>query len=329
MSNVNKVILWLVIIAASSGTVTAVILLRIARRSTKTLSGAVIARNVDPNKEVPIAGVQITAVDGLPGRDSTSDSLGFFRITVPKWIRRSRPVVLEFRHPGYQQLDLPVTAGNELYVIRMTPNRPETRTKLKRPPVSISNITVRYTVKATTALNVGTRVKPFQVVNTANVPCNGHGPCSPNGKWRAGVGSAVLDAGEGNVFRNVQVSCIAGPCPFTRIDSNGFSDGGRRIMVSAWDWSDTATFLIEADVFHPMVSDDVRVTYPVVFGQTLSFTVPVSGEGVSIEADVNRDAIVFPLGPDLYLIWASCVAPVIQGQTKVFRCEAKPGYRFQ
>jgi hypothetical protein len=300
-----------------------------ATRPSISLTGAVVSRSADAAREQPIAGVQITATAGLLASDCKSDSSGLFRITLPQGSRLGQRVELQFRHPGYRLLDVSVPAGNKLYVIRMTPDRHQAQPDSKRPLVGVSNVTVRYTVKATTALNVGSQVRTFQVVNTGNVPCDGSPICSPNGKWKAAIGSALLDAGEGNVFRNVQVFCIAGPCPFTRINSSGFSNGGRRLMVSALDWSDTATFLVEADVFHPMVSDDVRISYPFWYGQALSFAVPASAEGVCLEADLNGNPIVFPLGPEYLLSWASCVSPVTEGQTRVYRCELKPGYRFQ
>jgi hypothetical protein len=329
MNTTRRVIIWIAVALALGGTAAALVLIYVARRAPITLKGAVIALNSDVDRQQPLTDVNIRVIDGFPASDCKTDSSGFFRITLPKWIMQGHRVMLQFRHPGYHPLDLPAAAGDELYVVRMMPDRPERLVQTHRPLISISNITIRYTVKATTSLNVGSQVRTFQVVNTGNVPCNGRDPCSPDGKWKAAIGSAILDAGEGDVFHNVRVSCIAGPCPFTKIESNGFSQGGRRITVSATDWSDTATFLVEADVFHPMASDDVRIAYPVVFGETLSFTVPPSAEGVSIEADVNGDAIVFPLGPDLLLPWASCVTPVNQAQTRIYRCELKPGYRFK
>jgi hypothetical protein len=44
---------------------------------------------------------------------------------------------------------------------------------------------------------------------------------------------------------------------------------------------------------------------------------------------LNGTAIVFPLGPNLFLSWADCNARVNADQTKVYRCELKPGYRFR
>jgi len=140
-----------------------------------------------------------------------------------------------------------------------------------------------------------------------------------------------MDAGAGNEFRNVRASCIAGPCPFTRIDSSGFAQGGRNISATALDWSDTATFLMEAEVFHAAITSNVSRTYPVIFGRALNFTLPPTQEGVSIEADVNGTPMVFPLGPELYLSWATCTVrtnAADEERSNVYRCELKTGYRF-
>jgi hypothetical protein len=194
----------------------------------------------------------------------------------------------------------------------------------------VTNIRVRYTVNSQSNVNIGSAVKAFQVINQANVACNGRLPCSPDGMWKASSGSASLDAGPDNEFRDVRASCIAGPCPFTRIDSSGFANASRNITVSALDWSDTATFLLEAEVFRTAISSNVRRSYPVVFGRALNFTLPPTQEGVSIEADVDGTPMVFPLGPELYLSWANCTARNSPDpeKTTVYRCELKPGYRF-
>ena len=78
-----------------------------------------------------------------------------------------------------------------------------------------------------------------------------------------------------------------------------------QLQVAALNWSDTATFLVEAEVFRPMVSNVVRNSYPVVFGRVLSFTLPADAEGPSLEAEIGGTNIVFPLGPKLKLSWAS------------------------
>jgi hypothetical protein len=138
-----------------------------------------------------------------------------------------------------------------------------------------------------------------------------------------------LDAGKGNEFRNVRVSCIAGPCPFTRIEHETVSGDGRHLNVAAQDWSDTATFLVEAEVVHPAEIDIVRESYPAIFGRSLSFSLPASAEGPSIEAELNGETIVFPLGPNLSLGWAQCTEGKNKDQITRYRCELRPGYRFQ
>lgn len=291
-----------------------------------SLRGAVTVQDADSRKEQPVADVEVTA--DLATGTAKSDATGFFSLELRGFVRRGHPVVLHFRQPQYRPLDVPDFVGDKLYVVHMLP-RASAANSTGRPEVKVANVRVRYSGRAMTEFNVGSAVKTFQIENKGNVPCKGQRPCSPDGKWRAALGSASLDAGTGNEFRNARASCIAGPCPFTRIDSDHFSQGGQTIMVLARDWSDTTTFLLEAEVIKPMVSQIVHESYPVIFGEGLNFTLPSTAEGVSIEAELDGQMIVFPLGPELFLSWASCNARVNPDQTKVYRCELKPGYRFQ
>lgn len=77
-----------------------------------------------------------------------------------------------------------------------------------------------------------------------------------------------------------------------------------------------------------MVSDAVRYSYPLIFGNTINFTLPPSAEGISLQADLNGQSIVFPLGPALILSWADCTGRTSTDNTRVFRCELRPGYRW-
>jgi hypothetical protein len=212
----------------------------------------------------------------------------------------------------------------------MAPIVAPAREELPRAQTVVSNIRVRYTVNSQSETNIGSAVKVFEVTNTGNVPCRHQSPCSPDGYWKASIGSADLDAGPGNEFRDARASCISGPCPFTRIDSSGFVHGGRTITASAVDWSDTATFLLEAEVFHTGIVSNVRESYPVIFGRALQFTLPPTQEGVSFEADVSGTPMVFPLGPEIYLSWATCTARTESADEKstVYQCELKPEYKF-
>lgn len=294
-----------------------------------SLQGSVMVQDADTRKQRPIADVQVLAEDGKATGTAKTDSTGFFRVTLPKGIRRGDPIEFHFRHPRYLRLDVKDFVGDKLYVVRMVPLPDKTAMPPGKPEVKVSNVRLRYSIKSRTDVNVGSAVQTFEIQNKGNVPCKGQHPCSPDGKWKAALGSTTLDAGAGNEFRNARVSCIAGPCPFTRIEADRFSAGGQVIMVTARDWSDTAMFLVEAEVFHPMASQVVHQSYPVIFGQALNFTLPPSAEGVNMQADMDGQTIIFPIGPSLFLSWANCNGRVNPDQTRVYRCELKPGYRFQ
>jgi hypothetical protein len=319
--------IWAAIIVAAAVVIAGLLWTRPHQRP-MVLRGAVIRQDADPRKELPVSDVEISALsNGSVIGVGKSDASGSFAIALRTRIWIGRAITLTFKHADYEPLEMREFAGDKLYLAHLQPISREVE-KAKHTDVVVSNVLARYSIKTTTAANVGSAVKSFEVPNQGNVPCRKQAPCSPDGKWKASVGSATLDAAEGNEFRNARTSCIAGPCPFTQIEAADFSNGGRSLEVSALNWSDTTTFLLEAEVFHPMVSDMVRTSYPVIFGQALNFTLPGTAEGVSVQAEVNGETIIFPLGPNLYLSWADCNARVNADQTKVYRCELKPGYKF-
>jgi hypothetical protein len=304
-------------------------------RQSIPIEGAVIQRDADTKKQVPIADVVITASDGVASATTRSEASGHFKLVLQKKVLSDTPVAVSFQHPSYEPLDMNVQTGrlqtqDALHVAAMIPIPPATVAKPSHPEAVVSNVRVRYTLNSRTETNVGSAVKTFQVVNTGNVPCNQQTPCSPDGKWKASSASESLDAGADNTFSNVRASCIAGPCSFTRIDSSGFIHGGRNITVSALNWSNTATFLMEAEVYHTAISSNVRQLYPVIFGRTFNFTVPPTQEGVSLEAEIDGSPMVFPLGPALNLSWATCTVrtDTEKEKTTVYGCELKPGYKF-
>jgi hypothetical protein len=299
------------------------------RHRLRTLQGAVVMLDSDARKEIPISGVDISATIGKTTESAKSDSSGFFLINVPPGTRRGEPMMLDLQRPDFRPVALHEYVGDQLYVVHMLPRTAVPPEEDHHPAIRISNVTVRFSVKTVTQANIGSAVTTFQVVNRGNVLCKNQYPCSPDGRWKAALGSTSIDAGAGNEFRDLRVSCIAGPCPFTRIEPNRVSHGGQIISVSARDWSDTATFLVEAEVLHPMPTEIGHEFYPVIFGKGMSFTLPPAVEGVTIEADVDNQDIFFPLGPALFLSWANCSSSVNPDQTKVYRCELKPGYKFQ
>lgn len=304
------------------------------RPRTITLEGAVMRSDSDPRRQQPIADATITASNEISTTTTQSSASGHFKLVLEGPVWPQSIIHLSVQHPDYQPFDLSfqdeLRAPNRLFIVALDPNAPEVRAKSAGPTSVVSNIRVRYTVNVRTDRNIGSAVQTFQVVNGGNVPCNHQTPCSPDGKWKASTGSVTLDAGPGNIFRDARASCIAGPCPFTSINSSGFADGGRTITASALDWSDTATFLLEAEVFSDSIDSSVRESYPVIFGNTLHFTLPPTQEGVSIEAEINGTQMVFALGPDLYLSWADCTARASSENDKstVYQCELKPDYRF-
>lgn len=328
MSRGILILIGIAIVLAAAG-ITAWLLMRrqyAPRPLRLTVEGAVLRQGV-ADKQVPLAGAVVAVRnDGRLVSASTSDD-GFFHLRVTAAADRF-PLTLSVQRPGYWPESRPLTPTPRLYVIRLFP------TRLRRPPapqrqIPVANVLVRYTVLRTTAVNVGSSARTFQVRNQANQPCR-HRPCSPHHRWQAAAGELILDAGQGNLFHNARVSCIAGPCPFTRMDAPQYLRGGRVLRVSALNWSDTATFLVEAEVFHPMASTSVRRSYPVIFGRVLNFTVPANAEGVSLEATVKGLTIVYPLGPqpNPVLPWTSCINNLIRNRSVAFRCTLQPGYRF-
>ncbi len=299
------------------------------------VEGAVIRRDPDTRKELPIEDVAVTATDGVVSASARSDASGYFKVILERQVWSGQPIVVHFEHAEYEPSEFQLPAArlmidDKLHVVSMIPIDVPVAPGPSRKESVVSNIRVRYTINSRTESNVGSAVKTFQVFNKGNVPCVKDELCSPDKKWKAATGSASLDAGQDNSFGNVRASCIAGPCPFTKIDASGFEHGGRNISVSALNWSDTATFLLEAEVFHTAISSNVRQSYPVVFGRTLNFTLPPTQEGVSLEAELDGAPMVFPLGPNLYLSWATCTARTNpdKEKTTVYRCLLKPGYRF-
>jgi hypothetical protein len=327
MTRAHKIEAWIAFAVAIVLTASTLALIQWQRQKPIAIRGAVLVQDSDPRKQLPIAGVEVSAGD-LASVEVTSNSSGFFYLKLRKPIRKGHALVLEFHHRQYQPLVVHDIVSSQLYVVHLVPvsNKPA---PANQPVVKVTNVRVRYTVKGMTEVNVGSAVKTFEIENKGNVPCKGQGVCSPDGRWKAADASGSLDAGAGNEFRDARASCIAGPCPFTKIEEDHFSEGGQVITVAARDWSDTTTFLLEAEVFRTMETQSERWSYPVIFGEGLSFTLPSSAESVSIEADVNGQTIIFPLGPALFLNWASCDARVNPDKARVYSCAPKPGYSFQ
>lgn len=299
----------------------------------RNLTGVVLVDDPDIGKQRPIANVRVE----VGNLSALTDASGLFRFKLPPlslltgWRLNRRPTLngvrLNLQHPDYVPFQLTVAPDGRLFVLRMKPV--STGTPATAAEIPVSDVRVRYTESARTSLDTGSALKSFDVVNKGNVPCDGHQPCSPDGKWKAAIGGASLDAGEGNEFREARVSCVAGPCPFSRIEKDGFSRNSRNISVTVRNWSDTVSWVLEAEVTRTSMSDLVRLSYPLILGRGLNFSLPPSGEGPSIEANVAGAEVVYPLGPGLTVSWADCSLQLAKDLTKSYRCDLKPGYRFQ
>ena len=330
-----KKIIWIMIGCAVLATLLLVALLHRWRPKLATIQGAVIRRDQDTRKQLPIGNVLVTATRGKTEVSAHTDSSGYFKITFPDPIWPGQTVYMHFAGDGYSPLDLSLrmvfrSTVRRLVVAAMSPLPVKVAVNSNTPAVTVANVRIRYTVNTEQDENIGSMVKTFQIVNQGNIPCRRRGPCSPDGNWKATAGSITMDAGQGNEYRDVRASCIAGPCPFTQIDPSGFMHGGRIITVSALNWSSTATFLVEAEVFHTSIGSNVRESYPVIYGRLFNFILPATQEGASIEAEINGQPMIFPLSPDLYLSWATCAEK--QGpeanKSMLYRCDLKPGFQF-
>ena len=333
----RKWIVW-ISVGVVAATVITLLVVRSHRWRPRTISiqGAVISKDPDTQRELPIANATVTATDGLMTVQTQSDASGYFHLKFRANMWPGQALTLSFRHPDYESYGLTLHPGirlstQKLYIAKMAPIRRAAAPRNSPKSSVVSNIRIRYTVNSQGDTNIGSVAKTWQVVNKGNVPCNRQAPCSPDGLWKAATGTITMDAGPDDEYRDVRASCIAGPCPFTRIDSSGYSQGGRVIKATALDWSDTTTFLLEAEVFRAAIASTVRESFPVIFGQALNFTLPPNAEGPSIEADLDGTPMVFPLGPDLYLSWANCSGRTTRESehASVYRCELKPGYKFK
>jgi hypothetical protein len=307
----------------------AVVLVKRSRpREPLHMSGVVLRDDPDPSKQVPLAGATIQAVSSNSSILIKSDTAGFFKIDLePSW-ERDRKIALTFQHDGYQSFETGGWRDGQICIARMMPIERVTPVASKHTGVAIGEVRIRYSIKSTTTTNVGSVAKPFEARNQGPMPCNGASVCSSDGKWRATLNSQVFDAGSGNEYRNARLSCIAGPCPFSKVTNQNLEQPGRIIKVSVLNWADTVTYFLEAEVARTAVANIVRYLYPFISGPAMNFTLPPGSEGPSVEADLGGSEIVFPLGPELRMSWATCTATPAADRTMQFRCELKDGYEF-
>jgi hypothetical protein len=339
MSINRKVLLWVMI--GFTAVLAGIVAYRLRKgKALISISGAVLQQDADLGKQLPIANADVSLghasgedPDDDPRYDlsigsATTDSAGLFHLKLQPDVYIGQMATLRVSHPNYQPTNVPIDLEDHLYIVRMAPIKSSDDSSLRATNV-LSDIRVRYATRSQISVDAGSATKTFEVVNAGNVPCDRHRPCSPDGKWKAAIGGASLDAGESNSFHEARVSCISGPCPFSKIEKDSFSAGGRYIGVTVRNWSDPVLYLIEAEVTHATSGDEVLHAFPAVFDRAMRFTLPPLAEGPSIEANLNGEDIIFPLGPTLALSWATCTVESAKDGTKLYHCLLKSNYRFR
>ena len=112
----GKKIVWAIIAVAAVVVIVLVVreqrLQSIRMRRMVPIEGAVIQHDVDTKNQVPIADVVITASDGVTSAKTRSEASGFFRVVFESDMLSGKPIVVSFRHPEYEPLDLTVQTGN-------------------------------------------------------------------------------------------------------------------------------------------------------------------------------------------------------------------------
>lgn len=298
-----------------------------------TLEGSVLKQDADPSKRTPIPEVTVTAMRGNTEVIQKTDPTGYFTVSLSGGIESGADLSLTFVKEGYKTIQMtPNQPGDQLYIVQMEPVSAPAALKMQRVQApakisSIKDVRVRYSFKDHSTIPVGAIAKEFLAPNKGNIPCRDQAPCSPDGKWKATTTILPIDTDPGNEFRNVRISCIAGPCHFLKVDP-GITEHVTRLKISVLNWSDTAAFLVEGDVIRTMVTNIVRQSYPFIIGNTMSFALPPTSESLSIEANVDGKLIIFPVGPTLDLSWANCNVDTSTAGDKTYRCQLKPGYEF-
>src|SRR5580704_13937246 len=150
----RKKVIWTMIAVVAAAVIGLLLFQRAQRlrlvqeRLSVPIEGAVIQRDADSKKELPIADVVVTASDGVRSAATRSDSSGYFKLVLHKRVLSDLPITVTFRHPRYQPLDLTVQTGrletaNQLHVAALVPIVPtpaKAPVRNPRPPTVVSNI---------------------------------------------------------------------------------------------------------------------------------------------------------------------------------------------
>src|ERR1035437_2395695 len=104
--NWKRLAVWASVVIVGAAIVTALVV-RSHRWRPRAVSiqGAVIRRDQDTRKELPISDVVVTASDGIVTTSTQSDASGYFNLKFRANVWPAKQLSLRFRGPGYEPLD--------------------------------------------------------------------------------------------------------------------------------------------------------------------------------------------------------------------------------
>src|SRR5512146_1040620 len=116
------------VIAVIAGAVAITLVVRVHHWSAGTtgIEGAIIVRDDDSRKQLPIADVTVTVSDGATSATTQSNASGYFNLPFHSGVWPGQTVTLSFRHPDYEPLDIKLQtslrlSAKQLWVARMAP----------------------------------------------------------------------------------------------------------------------------------------------------------------------------------------------------------------
>src|SRR5436190_23803391 len=117
MTRAHKIETWIAAIVTLLLAATALSVIRWGIQKPITLRGAVLVVDTDPKKQLPIAGVEISAGD-LAISEAGSDSAGRCLLHFRKPVRHGHGKVIHGRDPRRYPMDMDDYVLDELYIVR-------------------------------------------------------------------------------------------------------------------------------------------------------------------------------------------------------------------
>src|SRR5579863_2359070 len=110
--NWKRLIVWIGILSVV-GAVAVVLIVHSHRwrPRTITIQGAVIRRDADPRRQLPISSVAVTASDGLLSLATESDASGYFKLDFKENFWPGQTLQLSFRDPQYKPFEMKLPIG--------------------------------------------------------------------------------------------------------------------------------------------------------------------------------------------------------------------------